>query len=66
METETNIHAATLRPVPAFEDYFSKDIVDWVAPSPKTKYGNLYLLTNDVSPPIFLKRFHLGILKLRL
>ena len=40
-----NIHAATLRPVAAFEDSFSRVIVDWAGPLPETKYGNLYLLT---------------------
>jgi hypothetical protein len=40
-----NIYAATLRPLPAFEDSFSRVIVDWVGPLPKTIYGNLYLVT---------------------
>jgi hypothetical protein len=43
------IHSCSYTPTrTCFADSFSKDIVDWVAPPPKTKYGNLYLLTNDV------------------
>ena len=39
------IPPAPLRPVPAFEEPFSRIIVDCVGPLPKTKAGNQYLLT---------------------
>jgi hypothetical protein len=34
-----------LRPIPAFEEPFSRVIIDCVGPLPKTKSGNQYLLT---------------------
>ena len=39
------IPAAPLRPIPAFEEAFSRVIVDCVGPLPKTRVGNQYLLT---------------------
>ena len=39
------IPKAHLRPIPAFEEPFSRIIVDCVGPLPKTKPGNQYLLT---------------------
>jgi hypothetical protein len=39
------IPVAPLYPIPAFEEPFSKVIVDCVGPLPKTKSGNEYLLT---------------------
>ena len=35
---------AHLQPIPAFEEPFSRIIVDYVGPLPKTKSGNQYLL----------------------
>ena len=39
------IQRAPLQPIPAFEEPFSKVIIDCVSPLPKTKSGNEYLLT---------------------
>ena len=39
------IPKANLKPIPAFEEPFSRIIVDCVGPLPKTKSGNQYLLT---------------------
>ena len=39
------IKPAPLQPIPAFEEPFSKVIIDCVGPLPKTKAGNMYLLT---------------------
>ena len=39
------IPAAPLKPIPAFDEPFSRVIVDCVGPLPKTKSGNQYLLT---------------------
>ncbi|XP_030835976.1 uncharacterized protein LOC115921856 [Strongylocentrotus purpuratus] len=39
------IPAAPLKPIPAFDEPFSRIIVDCVGPLPKTKAGNEYLLT---------------------
>ena len=39
------IQRAPLQPIPAFEEPFSKVIIDYVGPLPKTKSGNEYLLT---------------------
>ena len=39
------IPEAPLKPIPAFEEPFSRVIVDCVGPLPKTKLGNQYLLT---------------------
>ena len=36
---------APLQPIPAFEEPFSRVIVDCVGPLPKTKSGNQYMLT---------------------
>ena len=39
------IPVAPLHPIPAFEEPFSRIIIDCVGPLPKTKSGNEYLLT---------------------
>ena len=39
------IPTAPLKPIPAFDEPFSRVIVDCVGPLPKTKSGNQYLLT---------------------
>ena len=39
------IQHAPLQPIPAFEEPFSKVIIDCIGPLPKTKSGNEYLLT---------------------
>ena len=39
------IPKAPLHPIPAFEEPFSRVIIDCVGPLPKTKSGNQYLLT---------------------
>ena len=39
------IPKAPLRPIPAFDEPFSRVIIDCVGPLPKTKSGNQYLLT---------------------
>ena len=39
------IPAAPLKPTPALDELFSRVIVDYVGPLPKTKSGNQYLLT---------------------
>ena len=36
---------AGLQPIPAFDERFSRIIIDCVGPLPKTKSGNEYLLT---------------------
>ena len=40
-----NIPVAPFKPIPAFEEPFSKVIIDCVGPLPKTKSRNQYLLT---------------------
>ena len=39
------IPKAHLQPIPAFDEPFSRIIIDRVGPLPKTKSGNKYLLT---------------------
>jgi hypothetical protein len=39
------IQSASLQPIPAFEEPFSRVLVDCVGPLPKTRVGNQYLLT---------------------
>ena len=39
------IPIAPLRPIPAFDEAFSRVLVDCVGPLPKTRSGNEYLLT---------------------
>jgi transposase InsO family protein len=39
------IPCAPLQPIPAFEEPFSRVLVDCVGPLPKTRAGNQYLLT---------------------
>ncbi len=40
-----NVKPAPLKPVPAFDEPFSRMIIDCIGPMPKTKSGNSYLLT---------------------
>ena len=40
-----NIPKAPLQPIPAFEEPFSRVLIDCVGPLPRTKTGNEYLLT---------------------
>ena len=40
------IPKAGLQPIPAFDEPFSRIIIDCVGPLPKTKSGNEYLLIN--------------------
>ena len=40
-----SIPKAPLKPIPAFEEPFSRILIDCVGPLPKTKRGNQYLLT---------------------
>ena len=44
-KTKSESAVAPLQPIPAVEETFSKVIVDFVDPLPKTKAGNQYLLT---------------------
>ena len=39
------IPSAPLMPIPAFDEPFSRVLIDCVGPLPKTKSGNLYMLT---------------------
>ena len=39
------IPKAHLQPIPAFDEHFSRIIIDCVGPLPKTKSGHEYLLT---------------------
>jgi hypothetical protein len=39
------IPSTPLQPIPAFEDPFSRVLVDCVGPLPKNRVGNQYLLT---------------------
>ncbi len=39
-----NVKLAPLKPVPAFDEPFSRVIIDYVGPIPKTKPWNSYLL----------------------
>ena len=48
-------HVAPLQPIPAFEEPFSRVIVDCVGPLPKTKKGNQFLLTVMCASTRFLK-----------
>ena len=41
---------AGLQPIPAFDEPFSRIIIDCVGPLPKTKSGNEYLLTIEAIP----------------
>ena len=45
MAANQKIPVAPLKPIPAFEEPFSRVIIDCVGPLPKTKTGNEYLLT---------------------
>ena len=40
-----NIPKAPLKPIPAFQEPFSRILIDCVGPLPKTKSGNQYMLT---------------------
>ena len=57
---------AHLQPIPAFDEPFSRIIIDCVGPLPKTKSGHEYLLTIMCASKRSQKPFHLGILKQRI
>ncbi len=44
-KTNQNVKPAALKPVPAFDEPFSRVVIDCVWPLPNTKSGNSYLLT---------------------
>ena len=50
------ISKAQLQPIPAFDEPFSRILVDCVGPLPRIKSGNEYLLT-CVLLHVFLKLF---------
>ena len=50
------IPKAGLQPIPAFDEHFSRIIIDCVGPLPKTKSGNEYLLTISVLQHVFLNQ----------
>ena len=50
------IPAAPLKPIPAFDEPFSRIIVDCVGPLPKTKAGNEYLLTIMCAATTYIRR----------
>ena len=59
------IPKAHLQPILAFDESFSRIIIYYVGPLPKTKSGHEYFLTIlYVLPRASQKPFHLGILKL--
>ena len=51
---------APLQPIPAFEEPFSRVIIDCVGPLPKTKSGNQYLLTVMCASTRFPEAIPLG------
>ena len=59
------IPKAHLQPIPAFDEPFSRIIIDCVGPLPKTKAGHEYLLTIMLLH-VSQKPFHFGILKQRI
>ena len=59
------IPKAGLQPIPAFDEPFSRIIIDCVGPLPKTKSGNEYLLTIMCASTRFPEAIPLGILKQR-
>ena len=50
------IPAAPLKPIPAFDEPFSRIIVDCVGPLPKTKAGNEYLMTIMCAATTYIRR----------
>ena len=59
------IPKASLQPIPAFDEPFSRIIIDCVGPLPKTKSGCQYLLTIICASTRFPEAFHSEILRLR-
>jgi hypothetical protein len=57
------ISPAPLQPIPAFEEAFSRVLVDCVGPLPKTRIGNQYLLTIMCTSTTFPKAIPLGNIK---
>ena len=45
-KSNQTIPKAQLQPIPAFDEPFSRILIDCVGPLPRTKSGNEYLLTN--------------------
>ena len=60
------IPKAHLQPIPAFDEPFSRIIIDCVGPLPKTKSGHEYLLTILCVSASFPEASLLGILKQRI
>ena len=63
------IPKAPLKPIPAFEEPFSRIMIDCVRPLPKTKRGNQYLLTImcvSTRFPELPKQYHFEISRLKL
>ena len=54
-----NEKPAALKPVPAFDEPFSRVIIDFVVPMPKTKSGKNYLLTSMCASTRFPEAIHL-------
>ena len=57
------IHKAGLQPIPAFDEPFSRIIIDCVRPLPKSKSGNEYLLTTIRASTRFLEAITLRNIK---
>ena len=53
-----SISNAPLSPIPAFNETFSKVMIDCVGPLPKTKKGHQYLFKLCVHQLVFLRQFH--------
>ena len=59
------IPLAPLHPIPAFEEPFSRVLIDCVGPLPKTKSGNQYMLTIMCTSTRFPEAIPLRIIKTR-
>ena len=57
------IPPAPLQPIPAFEEPFSRVLVDCVGPLPRTRSGNQYLLTIMCTSTRFPEAIHLRNIK---
>ena len=57
------IPKAGLQPIPAFDEPFSRIIINCVGPLPKTKSGNEYLLTFMCASTRFPEAIHLRNIK---
>ena len=55
-----NIVKFPLKPIPAFDEPFSRILIDWVGPLPKTKKGKEYLLTIMCTSTRFPEAIPLG------